>query len=62
MSEDYKLTDSQAALILECKAFCRLVAEHGIMATATLGQLSRLMNVFDGKPAAGKWVQDGNKT
>ena len=51
------MSEGEEAMIREASAFCAAVATYGMMHSNSLAAFARLRNVYDGKPAEGKWAK-----
>lgn len=49
-------------MVREATGLCQAVLDKGIMDTASLKQLRRLMNVYEGKPVEGKYHEPSQGT
>lgn len=50
------MTDEQKIeFVKEAMAFVEAVTNTGITSSVSMAQYARLRNVYEGKPAAGKW-------
>ena len=51
------MSEYEEEMLKECTAFVEAVSNCGITSSVALAQYARLRNVYDGKPAEGKWAK-----
>ena len=51
------MSDYDVEMVKEASAFVEAVNDKGITSSYALAAYARLRNVYDGKPAEGKWAR-----